>query len=168
MLRRVDWQIVTDVSKVRSSSPRTAWPWIWSCFRQHCATAHKTWIFGSITVLTVSIVISVRACTVTKVRELTVCSSTCPKRTAWMDEKHEIIVPRGRSLPLRFTWILPSSGLLCRVGELITDVSGLPICPVLFTWLLKMEQIGSPETSVLNQRTLCNNPEDGRIQVKVK
>jgi hypothetical protein len=28
-----------------------------------------------------------------------------------------------------------------------------------------MGPIGCPETSVLNQPTLCNNPEDGRIQV---
>ena len=32
------------------------------------------------------------------------------------------------------------------------------------TWPLKRGPIGSPETSVLNHSTLCNNPEDGRIQ----
>ena len=58
-------------------------------------------------------------------------------------------------------------------GLVRIDVSGLPIGPifkgrlgrfVLETWLLKMETIGSPATSVLNQLTLRNNPEDKRTQ----
>ena len=52
-----------------------------------------------------------------------------------------------------------SSGLLCSVSWLNTDVSGQPIGPIikgqvsffLDTWPLKMGPIGYPESSVLNQ-----------------
>jgi hypothetical protein len=53
---------------------------------------------------------------------------------------------RYRGLPLQFTKTLPSSGLLRMVGWLSTDV-----------WPVKMEPIGCPETSVLNQSKLPNN-----------
>jgi hypothetical protein len=56
--------------------------------------------------------------------------------------------------------ILPSSEMLRSVGWFSTDVSGLRVGPD-----LKMGPIRSPETSVLNQPTLHNIPEDGRIQV---
>jgi hypothetical protein len=49
-------------------------------------------------------------------------------------------------------WILPSSGTLSSVGWT--------------AWPLKMEMISSLETSILNQSTLRNIPEDGRIHVR--
>ena len=66
--------------------------------------------------------------------------------------------------------MFPSSGLLRRVGRFRTDVSGLPIGPnfkgqaVQEASPLKTGRIGSPETSFVNQPTIPNNPEDGRIQ----
>jgi hypothetical protein len=76
------------------------------------------------------------------------------------------IFSSDRRLPLRFTVILPSSRLLLSVDWLNTDVSGQPICSRLqrssVPW--RWEPIGCPETSVINQPTLFNNPEDGRIQ----
>jgi hypothetical protein len=56
-------------------------------------------------------------------------------------------------------------------GWLNTDISGLPIGQIFkgsVSWPLKVEQIRSPETSVLNQPTLRNIPEDNRIQVNRK
>ena len=55
------------------------------------------------------------------------------------------ITRRDRRLPLRFTWILPSSGLLGSGGWLSTDVSRQPIVPIF-------------------KGQLRYNPEDGRIQ----
>jgi hypothetical protein len=61
--------------------------------------------------------------------------------------------------------IAPSSGMLRSVGWLRADVSGLPVSTIfkgkVSTCPLKMEPIGSPETSGLN----LNTPEDGRSQV---
>jgi hypothetical protein len=66
-------------------------------------------------------------------------------------------------------WILPSSGLLRSVDWLSTDVSGQSIGPIfkahLDTRILTMGPICCPETSVLNQPTLRNDPEDGRTLV---
>jgi hypothetical protein len=58
-------------------------------------------------------------------------------------------------------WILASSRLLRSVGWFRTDVSGLPIGPI-FKDCLAVEDgtEGSPETSVINQPTPRNNPED--------
>ena len=57
----------------------------------------------------------------------------------------------------RYWRILPSSGLLRSVGWLSTDVSGQPVGPIF------KGPIGCPETSVLKQPTLRNNPEDGKF-----
>ena len=75
---------------------------------------------------------------------------------------------------LSSNWILPSSRLLRSVRWFETVVSELPICPsfkgqkVQETWPSKIEPTGSPKTSVLNQLTPPNNPEDGRIQVTLQ
>ena len=55
---------------------------------------------------------------------------------------------RDLSLPSQFKLVLPSSGLLPGVSWFQTDVSGLGI---------------GPETSILNNLTPLNNPDDGRI-----
>jgi hypothetical protein len=65
--------------------------------------------------------------------------------------------------------------VLCSVGSFRTDVSGLPIGPIfkgqdvkIPSWTpsaLKIRPIRSPETSVRNQPTLGNMPEDDRIQM---
>jgi hypothetical protein len=66
--------------------------------------------------------------------------------------------------------------MLDSVGWFLTDVSGLHIGPILksqdvkaesswTSWNLKMGPTRSPEKSVQNQPTLCNIPEDDRIQV---
>ena len=53
--------------------------------------------------------------------------------------------------------------MLHTVGWLRTDVSGLSIVPIFKGQLtVKMGPIDSLETSVLNQPTLRNIPEDGR------
>ena len=63
---------------------------------------------------------------------------------------------RGYSQIRRIFKIPQSSGLLRSVGWLKTDVSGQ----------MNLEKgIGCPVTSVLNQPTLRNNPDDRRIQV---
>jgi hypothetical protein len=68
---------------------------------------------------------------------------------------------------------LSSSGMLWSVGWFRTDVSGLRIGPIAqgqggqeesISLPLKMGPIRSPETSVRNQPTLPNIPEDDRIQ----
>ena len=73
------------------------------------------------------------------------CNNLC----AFVD--HVLCYPdlevRNRRLPLRLNLIVPYSRLLYSVSWFRTNGSGLP----------------SPETSVLNQPTLRNNPEDGRI-----
>jgi hypothetical protein len=69
--------------------------------------------------------------------------------------------------------ILSSSGMLRSVNWFRADVSGLRIRPIFkghdssnwTSWPFKMEPIGSPETSVRNQPTLRNIPEDDRIRV---
>jgi hypothetical protein len=71
------------------------------------------------------------------------CPVYCSISTWWLHRWHSVH-SKQRSI-----WILPSSGLLHSVGWLRTNVSG---------------PIGNSETSVLNQPTLCNNPENGRIQ----
>jgi hypothetical protein len=52
--------------------------------------------------------------------------------------------------------------LLLIVGWFNTDVSGQPVGSIL---TLEDGADRFPETSVLNQPTLCDNPEDGRVQV---
>jgi hypothetical protein len=58
-------------------------------------------------------------------------------------------------LPLQSTLILQCSGFLRIVGSLSTGVSVQPVGPI----------FKGPETSVLNQTTLRNNQEDGRINL---
>ena len=75
----------------------------------------------------------------------------------------------------RLDWILPSCGLLRYVRWFETDVSVLPIGFIFkgqdvqrkkwTLWPLTMGPIGGPETSVSNQRTPRNNPEDRRIKL---
>ena len=55
--------------------------------------------------------------------------------------------------------MLSSSRMLHSVGCLNTDISRLPIGD--------KEPVGSPETSVLNQPTLRNIPEDDRIFIRM-
>ena len=66
--------------------------------------------------------------------------------------------------------ILSYSGMLHSVGWFRTDVSGVRTGPIVKgqAWTsspLKMGPIGSPETSVKNQPSLRNIPENDRIQV---
>jgi hypothetical protein len=68
---------------------------------------------------------------------------------------------RYRKQPLRFTWIIQSSALLRSVGWIRIDVLCQPIGPI---FKGQVSKIGCPETSVLNQPMLRNNPEDGRIR----
>jgi hypothetical protein len=65
--------------------------------------------------------------------------------------------------------MLTSFGLLRSLSRFTINVSGLPIgfvfkCQFFQHLRLKMEEIGSPETSVLNKLELRSNPEDERIQ----
>jgi hypothetical protein len=83
-----------------------------------------------------------------------------------------------KNIPIKFVSfrILPSPGLLRGVKWFKTDVSGLPIGHIFkvqtvnhkpsscTAWPLKKRPISSPETSVSNHPTACNNPEHGRIQ----
>ena len=55
--------------------------------------------------------------------------------------------------------------MLLSVGCLRTDVSGNLSVPSSRVRPLTMRLTGCPKTSVLNQPTLRNNPEDERIQV---
>jgi hypothetical protein len=66
--------------------------------------------------------------------------------------------------------ILLSSGMLRRVGWCSTDVSGLHTDSIFKgqavqedPWPLNMGHSRSPETSLLNQSTLHNIPEDSKI-----
>ena len=90
-------------------------------------------------------------------------SSAC-LYTSFLQCTYSFRIP-DRRLPLRLNWILPSSGLLRSVGWFRTDVSGLsvPSSRVSDTWPWKMGPICGPATSVLDQPTLRNDPEDGQI-----
>jgi hypothetical protein len=101
-----------------------------------------------------------------------------PAFLRWLLDFWEICAPmltdnrKSKDLRLqpRLEWILPSSGLLRGVSWLKTDVSGPHISPLFkgqaswTAWPLKMGPSGGSETSTLNHLTLCNGPEDGRIQ----
>ena len=77
---------------------------------------------------------------------------------------------RNPWLPLWLNWILPSSGLLRSVAWFKTDDCVLHIDPIFMDQAvqegpLKIKPICSPETSILNQHTLRDIPEDGRNPV---
>ena len=75
---------------------------------------------------------------------------------------HSDTALRDPRLPPRLNWIPPSSGLW-GVNWFETDVSGLPVCPILKcpSPSFKMGPTCSLETSVWNLPTPRNNPEDG-------
>ena len=104
-------------------------------------------------------------CTVTTTAPITSCSVR--HRSPHLNHYDSL---RDRRRSPRLNWIFRLL-LLRGVRRFKTDVSGLPIGPIFkslrwIAWPLKMGPIGSLETSVFNQRTPRNNPEDRRIQVR--
>jgi hypothetical protein len=79
-------------------------------------------------------------------------------------ESSSVHSPRREKLR-DFIYFLPSSVMLGSVGWLRTDISGLLIGPIFKS---RVHEGRSPEMSVINQPTLRNMPEDGRIQVNRK
>jgi hypothetical protein len=92
----------------------------------------------------------------------------------WTTPSKRYCTMRARRPAPHLNWILPSSGLLRGVMWFETDVSGLPICPILkgqgvqeeawAAWPMKMGSLGCPATSVSNDLMPRSNTEDGRIQ----
>jgi hypothetical protein len=91
-----------------------------------------------------------------------------------------IMSKRDRKIPQRFTWILPSSGMLRSAGWFRTDVSGLRIGPIfkgqyvqiLFSFLdiLTLEDGTDTKSGNVDAKqtyAAYNIPEDGRIQLWV-
>jgi hypothetical protein len=64
----------------------------------------------------------------------------------------------------RLKWTLLSSGLLRGLGWFNTDVSGRPIGPIFKDKAVQDDRLDSPETSVWNDLTMCNNQENEIIQ----
>ena len=67
-------------------------------------------------------------------------------------------------LSSRLKWTLLSSGLLRGLGWFNTDVSGRPIGPIFKDKAVQDDRLDSPETSVWNDLTMCNNQENEIIQ----